>query len=304
MSAALKPISEELIDKLVASSSIKIGAKPEPSKDESKDITERFSLQDAFTQKKPEILSQFQLSREIGKSLRELDNKSFVHFDLGLSEAEKLPFSKVRVDEVNPVEPYEGFCNLSDLKTGIIEYFQKIGNEQSLSKSVGDIIDKLIKEMGKGFEEHARVPQHAWVTIRASIPNPLFKIPRWHSDGTYFSGSAKQYKVAISLKGPSTLFCALPPEKKESFYELQNKIENPFDEKMRMEMVSFIADAKIDSVKFGTGSIFAVGRPEGAVHSEPNQSDSSRIFMSVVFANEAQIRELAANRNTVKMYKV
>lgn len=45
--------------------------------------------------------------------------------------------------------------------------------------------------------------EYFWITIRATLPNNEFDIPRWHKDGKYFRGTTEETpKFATVLKGP------------------------------------------------------------------------------------------------------
>jgi hypothetical protein len=147
------------------------------------------------------------------------------------------------------------------------------------------------------------------MTIRCTLPNSGFDIPRWHKDGNYFSDSYRiQSKFVTVLKGPRTLFIKKSAkinniyekifEKKRNEYNklvIQNyneKIEN----KYRKILACKLKDVKINQLKSNKGLIFLSGSPKdklenGLLHSEPKQ-EQPRIFISILPSSKSEILSL------------
>ena len=71
---------------------------------------------------------------------------------------------------------------------------------------------------------------HFWISIRSSILNNKFDIPRWHYDGFYFSNVDNQAKFAFVLKGPGTLFIKKSKKVIESYNKIQDKYRKELNE--------------------------------------------------------------------------
>lgn len=205
-------------------------------------------------------------------------NQPFIHFDLNLTEKEKQTLKRARVTNTTT---YETFGKIDQLQEEVNHFFQAQGNDTQLSQSIAPILERLVRETLLGVSEES-----AWVCLRASTPNQLFDIPRWHTDGNFYSNSSKiPYKIVITLKGASTLFCSLPPKLRKKFNAMQS------DQNSRLKMVELIQPIGTTSPKFGQGCIFVVGTEYAAVHSEP-PIHNERLFLSILPGSHKQISEL------------
>ena len=121
----------------------------------------------------------------------------------------------------------------------------------------------------------------AWIVMNASQPNDRFKIPRWHTDGCYFPPhNGEQFKVVVTLAGPSTLFYNLPDEQRKDFNSLNNA---------RVETNNMLKNIKPVSPVFGQGAAFIAGsQTRAAVHSEPH-INSDRLFLAIAPCSRAQL---------------
>lgn len=229
------------------------------------------------------------LETKIINAARELPPKSYIFVDLGLTDHELKIIDQIKVDNY-------GFCDrygsLHLLQDEIPELLRKIGNDdEELIQEASTIIYKIITQVTKGFGK-----QTAWVSIRASQPNPLFDIPRWHTDGYYYSPYfGMQYKFAVGLKGNPTLFYSLDETMREIFRKNQED---------RVTLSQIFDVNKADTAPKGFGAIFIVGpRDYGALHSEP-KIDSNRIFISILPGQDCEIEEFYQKNNSYnKMQK-
>lgn len=223
------------------------------------------------------------LNKEINIALMSLNSqKPFASFDIKFSSAEKDTLDKIDIDHENA---YDNFGHLDVLANEVETFIKSIGkNNTKKSKSVADLVTRLVNNAILSFKKET-----AWVAVRAFTATNFWDSPRWHSDGYYYSPyTGEQYKIAIALKGASTLFYPLADEMREKFNSLQFNPEN-------RETISKMLDtSKAVSVALGHGAIFIVGTPYAAVHSEPPIHEE-RLFLSIVPGNKAEIEELYNN---------
>jgi hypothetical protein len=186
-------------------------------------------------------------------------------------------------------------------------FFSKIGeNNLKNTKIIEKIIKKVTNKVLSSFDM-----DHFWITIRASVPNNYFDIPRWHHDGTYFSNVDNQAKFAFVLKGPGTLFIKKSKKVIESYNKIQDKFtkekneivdiklrttlefQRNINEKYRPIFAKELSKYKIRQVKNNEGVIFWGGKDinSKALHSEP-KFDQPRLFISILPGSKEMITEL------------
>lgn len=227
------------------------------------------------------------LSKELNAKLKVLGKcQTFALFSLGLSEDELNTLSKIKIAKTNE---YNNFGDFNKLNEEVTSYLTSQGNNQALARDVSKIIERIIDETLAVFKVDS-----AWIALRSFDKNDFFDQPRWHTDGHYFHPyNGKQYKVAITLKGPQTLFKEISPKVRAKFNELQNnqteKMEN------RAKINQLLGGSEEEENLKPQGVIFVVGGKEnGAIHSEP-PIHTQRLFLSILPGTKAQIDELYQN---------
>lgn len=203
--------------------------------------------------------------------------KPFVHFNLDLSEAEKLAWAELRVEKQSSQLSLYGVKNLLLL---VKQVLQEAGNSPSISDVVAKSVERLVNEMVYQFSAET-----AWICMRLSLKNNNFDVPRWHTDGYYTAPpEGELHKVVMALKGRHTLFYNLPLLQRTAFMALESmSSEGTVDHddiNHRIRIAQLIDIAKIDSPTPPAGTIFIAGAEHAAVHSEP-PFDSDRIFLSI-----------------------
>lgn len=201
---------------------------------------------------------------------------SYLHFDLDLTDWQKEALNNLKIEKTSA--EYQNYGEFTNILEEIDEFLRSLGNDSTVSFPITHVIIELIKRILLTMEQES-----AWVVIRASQPNSLYKIPRWHTDGYYFSPfKGEQYKVVATLLGPSTLFHNLPPENRESFNALGN---------VRQKTAVALKDVVPESASSGQGTVFIAGSKESAaVHSEPNIS-VPRLFIAIAPGSESQVKD-------------
>lgn len=210
----------------------------------------------------------------------------FAHFDLGMSPADLELWNSL---SVTPHDGYENFGALDDLPQDAEVLFREMGNAPKSASfaaaNLGAVVDSIVKEFGA---------ETAWVAIRPTTDTGVFEVPRWHTDGGYFSTAASGFygdtsehevKALLTIKGASSRLADVPVEVRHQFRALMDA----GDEKALDDLV---CPYQITSKPHGTGTLIAVGdHPLAAVHSEPHLNHD-RIFVSVLPGTHQQIKDL------------
>jgi hypothetical protein len=226
------------------------------------------------------MLNSFVSNKKIKMALHSLSaQKPFAVFDTNFSSSAE---NIINTISINHTKAYDNFGKLNILATEMKDFIKTIGtNDDSNSELIANLITKLINDILQNLQKET-----AWVTIRAATATNLWDTPRWHSDGYYYAPySGEQYKIALTLKGPSTLFYFLPEEIREKFNSLQ------LDSNNRDIIANLLDKTKAISIDLGKGAIFIVGANHAAVHSEPPIHEE-RLFLSILPGSKAEIDEL------------
>lgn len=156
-----------------------------------------------------------------------------------------------------------------------------------------------------------------WLTIRATKPSDAFEVPRWHQDGLMFPcdeglEDIVRSKYALTMLGPTTLM--LQPEAHifKTFHEGEFKHfwwfqtsnnhqpteeeEDEANDALRYWLAEELEEEPQLPVKDGEIVRFSWGRKDSPVHSEPDLI-SDRVFMTVLYGSEAEIRRMCEWRN-------
>lgn len=204
-------------------------------------------------------------------------NNSYQFFNLNLTDKQKQALNNLAINKTDTIVIYNSLENLINLTNN---FLKSVGeSDTQISLEVAKIILEIVLRIIKIFNQET-----AQVIIRASLPNDMFKIPRWHTDGYYYMPhSGYQYKAAVTLIGPGTLFHKLANEQREAFNQIcDNRVETS-------KMLNNVIPETSDTSK---GALFIAGHKEhSAVHSEPH-INCKRLFFSVVPGSFEQINEM------------
>lgn len=217
------------------------------------------------------------------KPLNLSPNTPYLNFDLELTEEQNHYLQTLDITNFSSYFDNDG--DIDNLTITIKKYLQQLGkNDDKACTTIAEAIASIAKKIISYFNQET-----AWVTIRTFPENSAFTLPRWHTDGRYYEINLTnpQYKAAIALRGPSTLFYNLPQEQRELFNHHQKNQD-------RQALSQMINIANAETSPFGQGAIFVVGDKEtAAVHSEPDMAnmEQPRIFFSVLPGSKTQILE-------------
>lgn len=248
------------------------------------------------------------------KKYIESDKKDFKIFPIKFTQTETEAISKLSITKKDYFD-YYGDLNSLDFKN----FFSKVGeNDLKNIKVIEKIIKKVTRKVLSGASLEPKFGSgmdHFWMSVRVTMPNNLFDIPRWHYDGTYFSNIDEQAKFAMVLKGPGTLFIKKSKKVMESFDKIQDKLRKDLlelnknligssdfktqfenqvktDEKYRPIYAKELSKYKIKQLKNNQGVVFWGGKNNNtrALHSEPKM-DQPRIFISILPGTKAMVKE-------------
>ncbi|MBY0272199.1 MAG: hypothetical protein K2X02_02115 [Alphaproteobacteria bacterium] len=225
-------------------------------------------------------------TREIQTAIKALGpSRSFVYYDLHLSENEKSAGNALKISKT---DSYNNYGNLNVLESEVREFIKTLGKVNNTNaKEVAGLIVRLVNEILQASEQET-----AWVAVRAFTPISEYDVPRWHTDGYYFEPySGDLYKFALTLKGSPTLFYRLPDNKREEFYALRGKgtEQNDYNRQALADMLGQFKEA-ISIAHPYQGAVFIVGPNNAAVHSEPPIKEE-RLFISILPGSKTQIKE-------------
>lgn len=163
--------------------------------------------------------------------------------------------------------------------------------------------------------DQPQINQACWLVVRMFKPSKEYEVPRWHRDGRMFpcscSGSPsatgeepsspgkpkpKQLphsKYAVTLLGPSTR--VLKPS--ETVDAALNRVKEnrglEYNEpKERAELAEALRECEEYEVRRGQMIRFSWGQDDSPLHSEPDFNGEDRVFVSVLFGSEEEIREM------------
>jgi len=208
---------------------------------------------------------------------------SFV--DLGIAYEDLADFDRIAIGKSKDLNLFGPIADVSD---PIAAYLTEIGpNSRAFSEKIGKKIQEIAAEIMAVSEKPC-----AWICLRAATPNSQYNLSRWHMDGYYYKSWPEvkiQYKFAITLVGPSTMFYPIPCE----YGELRNAIwVFMINRQLMHELCSF---AQPITVPRGYGAFFIAGdRIRAAIHSEPRIDQTHRLFFSIVSGDATEIAELKA----------
>lgn len=229
-------------------------------------------------------------------------NTPFAFYDLNLTDHEIKILEKISINSPMLTD-YNNYGNIDKLEVEINEFIKSLSQENEI---IAEEFSQLIAKLVKGLVQ-ASGKETAWVALRPSMPNSAFDLPRWHMDGYFYRPhDIRQYKFALVLKGPSTLFCTLSLDQKKAFdilkkKEIQKIVQDEngkiikFEEDMsnRQALATMIRDFQVPIMVAQPyqGAVFVVGESNAAIHSEPPISDN-RLFLSILPGSKSQIEEL------------
>jgi hypothetical protein len=228
----------------------------------------------------------------------------FFIFDIDYTVNEQKIINDFEIKNPNNYGHYGSLEDIKDLKI----YLTDIGsNTKTCINGMEKLIIRLIKKVLLGYKM-----KYFWLAIRISSPNNHFDIPRWHKDGTFFTGDNDLgcFKFITTLKGPGTLLIKSTKKNNKIYNEIleeqftemskyktiQEKIK--IGDTFRPILAKKFSKEKYIQAKNNEGILFYTGIPHdnAALHSEPKMN-TSRIFISILPSSYENIKDLQKRRN-------
>jgi hypothetical protein len=141
-------------------------------------------------------------------------------------------------------------------------------------------------------EAKGLVGQACWLTVRMGQPTDDYMKPRWHRDGRMFNCSCPDpqiphSKYAVTLLGTATKVLVSSP--------FVDRVER--SNLSRDELATRLAGCEQASIQRGQAIRFSWGQDDSPIHSEPDSSGEDRVFVSVLFGSEEEIRNMCEWRD-------
>jgi hypothetical protein len=157
--------------------------------------------------------------------------------DIKLNNKTKKAFENFKVGET---KNYDFFGKINDIDINTIkDFFMKHKNNSNQNcEIISNFFVNLGKRVCKGYKKNS-----CWMSIRLSVPNDQFKIPRWHLDGKFFQTTNNiNSKFVYVPKGDGTLLLNVSNKDKVKYNEIKRptsddyKNNTPYIKKYRHEI--------------------------------------------------------------------
>jgi hypothetical protein len=242
--------------------------------------------------------------------------KNYLTFDIKYTKKESDYLDNFNIKNISEFHHYGNIDQMDDKKLN--DFLNKIGDNENIN-----ILNKIIHKLTDKITDSYNT-KYCWMTIRVSLPDHKYDIPRWHKDGKFFKSDGVLSKFVTVLKGPGTLFIKESKkvndiydknnEEKDKSY-IKNKVTTSLDDKIETKYRKILAKKfkkiKQYQLESNQGLIFVNGYENnnigfdknnnkliGLMHSEP-KNDTPRIFISILPGSQTEIMDLQKKRNGV-----
>jgi hypothetical protein len=136
-----------------------------------------------------------------------------------------------------------------------------------------------------------------WLCIRLRVPTDEWVVPRWHTDGRMFDCTCPEPKMphskyGFTILGPPTRVME-PNPAVTSILETGSETGRPWDENSPdPELAKRLSEYQQATIKPGQVIRFSWGQRDSPVHSEPDSSGLDRVFVTVLFGSEDELRDM------------
>lgn len=141
-----------------------------------------------------------------------------------------------------------------------------------------------------------------WLCIRMTLPTDAWAVPRWHTDGRMFDCTCSEPKIphskyAFTILGPSTRVMATNPAV-QAVLESLSETGQPWNQNdPDPGLAKKLAEYPEAAVELGQVIRFSWGQRDSPVHSEPDSTGRHRVFISLLFGSEKEIRNMCEMRD-------
>ncbi|KAH6656323.1 hypothetical protein BKA67DRAFT_551611 [Truncatella angustata] len=203
-----------------------------------------------------------------------------------------------RVDQVRSSGFY-GFFNADLLASQAADFIRSNSDaDQELLVQVMRQFLNLAKQdcLAGATTKNVQVVHSCWLDIRMTLPIPSRVVPRWHTDGRMFDCKCPtkipHSKYAFTIMGPSTRIIAPNPAATE-ILEKGSPTGRRWDQNQPdPELAETLARYEEVAIRLGQIIRFSWNQPDSPIHSEPDSSGLCRVFVSVLFGSEEELRDM------------
>jgi hypothetical protein len=184
------------------------------------------------------------------------------------------------------------------------------GNEELLVQSMHNFLALAQKDCvalastTEGSGVH--VTHSCWLCIRMTLPTDdwfdEWFYPRWHTDGRMFDCTCPEPKVphskyAFTILGPSTRVM-VPNPAVTAVLNMGSETGRAWDQnKPDPELAKKLAEYPEAAIETGQINRFSWNEHDSPVHSEPDSTKLHRVFVSVLFGREDELRDMCNIRD-------
>jgi hypothetical protein len=217
--------------------------------------------------------------------------------------------------KINSNESLHNFGHLETLQEQMHRFFLSQGNTYQQAEKAATILYEIVTSNLSDLQALT-----AWVCLRAFTPTSLYDVPRWHTDGYFYTSyQAVLHKIIYTFKGPHTLLIEVDHNTRSQFFDIQSQLFGGMNnleiknlsmsdlQSIRMctrtNLAQLVQDFLPYQIRFGNGVVFLVGDNDmSAIHSEPAIHEH-RLFMSIVPGTYEEIKSLDLRWNSLKTGK-
>ncbi|KAK1985853.1 hypothetical protein LZ30DRAFT_707274 [Colletotrichum cereale] len=178
---------------------------------------------------------------------------------------------------------------------------------RALSSFLDDAAAHVRQHAGPADRESST--HSAWLCVRITAPTDAWVTPRWHRDGRMFdcacAAPRPHAKYAVTLLGPPTRML-WPSEAVDAAVRKVEARRSGLDkggdgdaDEERAELAAALEGIPLVELRAGQVVRFTWGADDAPVHSEPDSSAEARLFASVMFGSEAELRDMCSFRDEV-----
>lgn len=199
---------------------------------------------------------------------------------------------------------YYGPLDVDSLAASSAEFItaNSNGDKATLLRIVGDFLAFAAQDCTSG-SSGGDSTHSCWLTIRMTLPTNAWTIPRWHTDGVMFTCTCPDQervmhsKYAVSLVGPGTRVMSTSEAVSAIVNGLDDQTGRPWDtNEPNAALALKMHEYKEAEVVVGQIIRFSWGQFDSPVHSEPDSTGLHRVFISVLFGAEPEIRDMCCFR--------
>lgn len=163
-----------------------------------------------------------------------------------------------------------------------------------VEKTLNDFVELSKKDYLQANGSNPPSQFAAWLSLRLTLPTDEYTLtPRWHRDGNMYKPDHKgdvNFKYAVTLLGNPTRMLS----ESELVKDTMNKYKPQGN--FRNQIASELASQSQLELRRGQIVRFSWGQNDSPVHSEPDCLGSDRIFVSVLFGSEEEMRRMCEVR--------